>query len=277
MQTKRSFDWRYSSTSVLALILLVGFAALPVFGDSLTVSGGPPGTSCGQTVASGATMTSCSAPAYGDTAMASGNLAAGTFGASASVSPPNPLLGSTTFASVSITYDFTVTGTQSGTADFNLVINGTQSGSSTGCTQPGGCVVLVAYLDYPGLEGILIGGVPGPQGSLQLSSGVTDLIVGTNIANGIAQLNLQITETVGCSANFSTCSASADYLDPATITGASVYDSNGNLVPGATLVSDSGFNPNAGSPVPTPEPAGLLLLGVGLMALFAISARRAVA
>jgi len=277
MRSLRPLNWRKASVAVGIIVLSLGFSALPAFGDSLLVVGATPNGQCAQAVQTGSATVSCSGPAFGDTATASGNLAAGTFGASVTVSPPNPLVGSSASASAEITYNFAVTGTQSGTAQFDLTIPGTLSGSTTGCTDPGGCIGLNAQLSYPGQEGILIGGVPGPQGFLNLSGGDTDLVVGTLITNGVVQLTLEISENVSCGANFSTCSATADFLDPLAITGASVYDANGNLVSGATLVSDSGFNPNAGSPVPTPEPGSLPLLAAGLMGLFVISARRAVA
>jgi len=277
MQLTASFDRGKLATAAGVLLAALGFTAMPAFGDSLQIQLGVPSQACDQTITSGATTVTCPGPAYGDTATAAGNLATGTFGASASVNPPNPLLGSSTSAFISVTYDFPNLPTQSGTLDFNLAINGTLSGSSTGCTQPGGCVGLSAQLYYPGQEGILIGGVAGPQGFLQLGSGVTDLIVGTNITDGTAQLTLEIQEIVSCGANFSTCGASADYLDPATITGASVYDANGNLVSGAVLISDSGFNPNAGGSVPAPEPATDLLLSAGLFGVITVSLRKATA
>jgi hypothetical protein len=100
-------------------------------------------------------------------------------------------------------------------------------------------------------------------------------MVDTSISNGTTQLSLSIQENISCSFNFTTCTATADFLDPISITGATVLDGNGNVVTGATLVSDSGFNPNAGGPVTAPEPSGLLLLGVGLAGLVSASRLRA--
>ncbi len=261
------------------LLFLVGILGKPAFGDSLTVLGGPPGGNCTQTVTSGSATISCSNPANGDVATASGNLAAGTFGVSTTVNPPSYLFGSSSSALVTIGYDFSVGGAQSGTADFDLAIDGLLMGSTSGCTGPppgSSCAFENAYLYYPGLEAISIGGVPGPAGALQLGSGITNLIVGTNITNGSTELTLQLFVGASCSDIFDTCSANADFLDPASITGASVYDSNGNLVSGASLVSESGFNPNAAGPVQTSEPSSLLLLTAGVFGLMALAKLKAI-
>jgi hypothetical protein len=66
------------------------------------------------------------------------------------------------------------------------------------------------------------------------------------------------------------CTAYTDFSHTLQITGAQVFDSNGNLVPGASLVSDSGFNPNANQ---VPEPSSFLLLGSGLVGIATISRR----
>ena len=272
--------WKSLVATAPIFLLLVGALGNPVFGDSLTVLGGPPGGNCTQSVSSGATSISCSNAVYGDVATASGNLATGTFGASTSNNPVTVdpitgyLEGSSSTAFVTIVYNFAVTGVQSGTADFGLSVTGLLSQSSTGCLDLNGCPVPYAYLGFSSSETLITGGVVQPQALYQLSSGTTDFIVASNITNGVAQLYLTLQASADCNGAFTSCSASADFLDPATITGATVYDSNGTLVSGASLVSDSGFNPNAG-PVATPEPSSFLLLGAALLGFICATKLRA--
>ncbi|MGH9376270.1 MAG: PEP-CTERM sorting domain-containing protein [Terriglobia bacterium] len=66
------------------------------------------------------------------------------------------------------------------------------------------------------------------------------------------------------------CTATSDYLDPLTITGASVYDAKGKLIPDATIVSQSGYSP----PASTPEPLSVLLFGTGLLGLGGMMRRK---
>lgn len=100
-----------------------------------------------------------------------------------------------------------------------------------------------------------------------LANGETDLEVSSTIDDGVANLNLFLESLVNCNIEGlgPTCTASSDFLDPLSIMGATVYDANGSLVSGAGVVSESGFNPNAA--IATPEPSGLLLLGIGLLGI----------
>jgi hypothetical protein len=112
-------------------------------------------------------------------------------------------------------------------------------------------------------------GVPGAS-TLGLASGATPFTILVPYTNGTADFSMSLSADAYCSgtvpANGSElgCSSTADFLDTVSITGDSVYDTNGNLVSGATLISESGFNPDA---VPTPEPSSLLMLGAGVLAL----------
>jgi hypothetical protein len=64
------------------------------------------------------------------------------------------------------------------------------------------------------------------------------------------------------------CAYSADFLDPALIGGAVIYDSNGNVVQGATIVSQSGYDYTQAMPSSTtPEPATFGMIAFGLAAL----------
>jgi hypothetical protein len=253
-----------------ALLLTLSSAAFaPVFADTLNLSGGVPGVACASaTVASGSASFSCPpSPLAGVlTSTATGNLSTGVFGATTTVSGVSFTTGGSTSANIFVTYDFAVTGVTNGTAQFDISAPGiiTCSGCAGGAGQS-------AALFIDGSGESINGGALGPATLVGLANGANNLAVDTSVANGTAQLFFGLELVAGCDGGPGytgpACTSSVDFLDPLSITGASVFDANGNLVSGASLVSDSGFNPNAGSPVAAAEPPGLLLLAVGLLIL----------
>jgi hypothetical protein len=162
-----------------------------------------------------------------------------------------------------------------GTAQFDISAPGiiTCAGCSGGAGQS-------AALFIDGSGESINGGALGPATLIGLANGANNLVVDTSVANGTAQLFFGLELVAGCDGGPGytgpACTSSADFLDPLSITGASVYDANGNLVSGASLLSDSGFNPNAGTPVPAPEPSSLLMLGTGLLVLIGIAKAKAI-
>jgi PEP-CTERM motif len=268
------------------LLFTLGHAIFtPIFADSLTVSGGsfisgtpePPGpcTNNGATVTSGAVTMTC--PSYTVegatfTEVATGDLSTGTFGVSSDLVFSGAISigsGAVSSALAQVDYLFSVPAVETGTADFSIAISGDTT--CTSCLQAFGVV-----RPSPGETITLTGTSPGtilpPNGNLLLASGTTTTaVIATPITDGVAELTFLFDTQAQCNI---TCTSTADYLDPLSITGATVDDADGNLVSGATLVSESGFNPNS---VPTPEPSSLLLLGIGMAALVVVSRRRVLA
>jgi hypothetical protein len=72
-----------------------------------------------------------------------------------------------------------------------------------------------------------------------------------------------------CDAFNASCTSNVNFIDTLQITGAQLFDANGNLIPDASFISESGFNPNA-----VPEPSSFLLLGSGLLGIATIYRRR---
>jgi hypothetical protein len=252
--------------------------------------------STGQTISSGSTTNSCpygSSSAARATSVADGSLAAGTVGVSTSVvencgfganpacaAYPSELLS--TQVTSTISYNFAVSGVSNGTVNVALQAEGTATANSSGGVQ-----ALIIIPTTESFSGVPAGGlvIPGEPDTIVLADptnafgfgvgfqgGTFDVV--TPVNNGIASFSLQLFTQAQCYDNPATtqvsCQANLSYLDPLSITGASVYNASDELVSGATLISDSGFNPNA---TPTPEPSSLLLLGAGLLGLVVIGAR----
>jgi len=213
-------------------------------------------------------------------ATAVGSLATGTMGTSALIQNfqlQNLSVGNadevSTDAAASMLYEFDEPASlDGGTVVFSIDLSGETSAS---CPSPS-CNDLTAQTELlllsPSEETFV--GLGSGSDTVILPNGETDLEVSSTIDDGVANLNLFLESLLICNVEGlgTACSASSDFLDPLTITGATVYDANGDLVSDASVVSESGFNPNAG--VPTPEPSGLILLGVGLFGIVLMSSRR---
>ena len=96
----------------------------------------------------------------------------------------------------------------------------------------------------------------------------------TPVTAGIADFSFNLGVFAQCPpaslAGGAACSATADYLDPVSITSVAVYDANGNLIQTATLTSTSGFS----TTVAVPEPSNSLLLGTSFLLLVGLSLKK---
>lgn len=264
---------------ILAVMIALGSgASAPVFADNLNITGGVPGVACtNSSVTSGSLAFACPAsPLSGVlTSSGAGDLSTAVFGAATEVSGVTFTTGGQTSADVFVTYNFSVTGVTNGTAQFDISAPGIIG--CGGCSSFPGGQAFGYFIDGNGES--INGAPPGLATSTPLSNGANELVVDTSINNGTTDLffGLEIGTScgsVGDDINPGTpCTASSDFLDPMSVTGATVYDANGNLVTNASLVSESGFNPNAGTAVPAPEPTSLPLLGLGLVALIGLRKR----
>jgi hypothetical protein len=91
--------------------------------------------------------------------------------------------------------------------------------------------------------------------------------VNASYSGSVFNLILALNTTADCT-NGGTiaCSAVADFSDTSRILGVEVLDSNGNIVPGATLTSSTGFvYPEVSS---VPEPSSLILLSTALLGAY---------
>jgi hypothetical protein len=214
---------------------------------------------CNQSSATSGTST-CLSQFAGSEALA--DLSTGLLGGDSAVSVPIPFTGAALSQS-SLDYNFN--GLRGGVLRFDLTTDGTllleefvpPCSNTPDCTDGS-----IAQL---GTSGQFAAGTPNVQGgSLATLSGSTEnLVIDTPIVNGQAELFLELDTAAVC--NNPECIAFADFIHTVAITGAEEFDANGNVIPNATIVSESGFNPNATTNVP--EPASVAMLAFGLVAI----------
>jgi hypothetical protein len=205
--------------------------------------------------------------ATGLSASATGSLANGTFGVTAGGTGPLPNIPNQTnwvaLAETGVGYNFAVSGETTGSMVTNVSVTGTTSASPNGVAE--------AEISIPTTENF--NGVAGT--SLLLANGTSVIQIVTPISAGTAAFSFNLGAFAQCPPTNllagTSCTATADYLDPVTITSVAVYDANGNLVSNAALTSQSGFTPVV---VTAPEPSSLLLIAAGLFVTLGFVIRR---
>ena len=250
-------------TATLPVLLVLGAAAFqPVFADQLTLGGC--NSTPAVTVSSGSATTNCTvdynpSPAGVVTGsfIETGDLSTGTSGLSVTVTntPIETPFGGSNSASLQVNYVFDGSGVTDGTAVFDL----TASGSITSSGGNG-----EMEFEYSGGPWTVNGNpVSSYENYAFLGNGTSAIVLDAPIVDGTVDLGITEFAEANCPSRgypLTGCTSTVDFDDPFSITGATVYDSSEDLVPAATLVSESGFNPNATPPVSAPEPSSLLLL-----------------
>lgn len=264
-------------TILLALHAL--FAAAPTIADSVSTNVAVNSEqSCSVSGAfSGNSSAACLASFLGEsgTASAVASQASGTIGALAGFSTTNGHITSTgdTSSEAGMTYDFSVAnGPPSGTITLSVTTSGTSQVAYNGC-GPSGPQFCSGFAGSVLTSEELLNGSVVSLSNTPLSSGMTTMQVQIPYSQAmVPSESLFLFLDAGCNEAAQgpgTCNATANFFDTVQITGAQVFDSSGVLVPGAIVISESGFNPNGGA-VSVAEPGALALLVPGMYALGAL-------
>jgi hypothetical protein len=262
---------------IRVLLLVAVFCCLQTisaFADSVTTN-----VSTFENVVGSGNYIDCQSATSCGTSQATGSLATGTAGALAQTSSylPNFSAGVNfweAIASSELSYDNTVdvpSGAGSialsgGNVIFTLALSGSETTSGSDGSA-GAEIVIGSGESFVGASGT----------SLILPTGASTVKISTPVSAGSSAFSFTLFDEATCPgytalqiALGDSCTATADFLDPATITGAAVYDSNGDLISNASIVSRSGYSP----PATTPEPTSVLLFGTGLLGLVGLVRRR---
>jgi hypothetical protein len=201
---------------------------------------------------------------------AQGQLSTGVFGATATVisNPSSFGVSAANDSGVYMGYFFDTPGLTSGTAVFDVTLDPTLSATGFG----------VAYIEVDPGQGITAPELLSGNTAFDItSSGPLTIPFSVPITDGTSGFGADIGfdfymyADVGCYAGPGACSATADFLDPAAITGVTIYDANGNIVPGVSLTSQGGFTV---AQAPVPEPNSFALMAAVFAGLLAIVKRQ---
>lgn len=269
---------RLATLAAIAAAVIATFFPATLLADSLYVAAATGEIVSGTGIVN-CNVNSASTASCGST-QATGSLSSGVFGNRSDISsvPPNAQgLTSWTSAAESIpTYNNSVS-IGSGSIVYTLDISGTFQilgnppppfGASAGISIP-------TSESFVGVSNIVTTG--NDTYAHILPNGTSVIRISTPVSNGMSVFTFNLYTSAICpgltalqlSQGYS-CEAISDFLDPTTIASAAVYDANGNLVPGASIISDSGYSP----PTAAPEPSSLFLLSTAIAGLGVTMGRR---
>lgn len=261
------------------LIALAVFAAPTICSaDLLSLSGGfgnAIGGDCqSKSANTGSVTLECSGSATANhlgsgSVLAQGDVGSGRIGVKASVSMPSQpfLFVGNAGSQAELLYDFEVSNANvvNGLAKIEVSLDGFQELLDT-CPDrtTGACNSFIQT--FVTVRGGSSEDKPGPF--LTDFEGANDFFVFLPVNNNRAFLDIGLMTIIACSNvggdTSTSCNGLSDWSHTLQITGATIFDENSNVVAGADLVSQSGFNPNSQRSA-VPEPSTLCLAAIGVV------------